>query len=204
MHAVSPLVTSGTETQRQEVLPLLTSGKACLGSLAMTENRPNLNILVENAQIEIINSSVTGFWQEGCLILNGFKDYVLNGQVASFITLLVTLDGPEKKTGLQIVVIPLSLPGIRTGAVRQKIGLKYCNSCEVIFENVKVEPRYIVGKPGSGFLIFMQNLDRMVPYVGAMSLGVAGQRMKRRWLSRRNVYLWAVPVSRKPPSVLPG
>ncbi|HPF21130.1 MAG TPA: acyl-CoA dehydrogenase family protein [Syntrophomonas sp.] len=173
MHAVSPLVTSGTETQRQEVLPLLTSGKACLGSLAMTENRPNLNILVENAQIEIINSSVTGFWQEGCLILNGFKDYVLNGQVASFITLLVTLDGPEKKTGLQIVVIPLSLPGIRTGAVRQKIGLKYCNSCEVIFENVKVEPRYIVGKPGSGFLIFMQNLDRMVPYVGAMSLGVA-------------------------------
>lgn len=173
MHTVSPLVTSGTEAQRQEFLTQLTGGKARLGALAMTENRPNLNISVVNSQVEIINSSVTGYWQDNCLILNGFKDYVLNGQVASFITVLVSLDRSEKKSGLQIVVLPVSLPGIRMGSVRHKIGLKYCNSCEIIFENVKVEPQYIVGKPGSGFLIFMQNLDRMLPYASAVSLGVA-------------------------------
>ena len=186
IHAISPLITSGTEAQRQEFLTQLTSGKARLGALAMTENRPNLNISVENSQIEIISSSVTGHWQDDCLILNGFKDYVVNGQVGSFITLLVSLDNIEKKSGLQTVILPLSLSGIRVGAIRQKIGLKYCNSCEIIFENVKVEPQYIVGKPGSGFLVFMQNLDRMVPYASAISLGVA-----------RAAYQTALAISKK-------
>lgn len=186
LHASSPLLTAGTEAQRQEFLPLLTDGKARLGALAMTENRPNLDVLAQNMQVEILGSSVTAKKQEDCLILNGFKDYVLNGQVARFITVLVSLAPQGAISGIQIVVLPMSLPGIRVGQVRKKIGLKYCNSCEIIFEDVRVEPQYILGKPGSGFLIFMQNLDRMVPYASAISLGVA-----------RSAYETALAVSKK-------
>jgi alkylation response protein AidB-like acyl-CoA dehydrogenase len=186
LHAASPLLTAGTEAQRQEFLPLLTDGKARLGALAMIENRPNLDILAQNMQVEIMGSSVTAQQQEDCLILNGFKDYVLNGQVARFIAVLVSLAPQGAKSGLQMAVLPMSLPGIRVGKVRKKIGLKYCNSCEIIFEDVRVEPQYIIGKPGSGFLIFMQNLDRMVPYASAISLGVA-----------RAAYETALAVSKK-------
>ena len=173
MHSIAPLGTAGTEAQRKEFLPLFTNGKSNLGAVSMTENRPNLKISVDNSQVEILNSSVIGTTDNDGLVLNGFKDYVINGQGGNFVTLLVKLDSPGKKSGFQMVTIPLSLPGIKIGAVRQKIGLKYCSSCEIVFENVKVEPRYVIGKPGSGFLVFMQNLDRMVPYTSAVALGVA-------------------------------
>lgn len=187
LHAASPLLTAGTEAQRQEFLPLLTDKKARLGAIAMLENRPNLDVIVQNAQFEIKGSSVIAQKQEdGSYILNGFKDYVLNGPTARFISLVVALDLQEGKPGIQVVVLPMSLPGIRVGKVRQKIGLKYCNSCEIIFENVRVEAKYMLGKPGSGFLVFMQNLDRMLPFASAIALGVA-----------RAAYETALAVSKK-------
>ncbi len=186
LHAANPLITAGTEEQRQEFLPLLTGKKARLGGLAMMESKPNLDILARSEQMDIMGSSVNGQAQDDRLVLNGFKDYVVNGQIARFITLMVALPQQGHKSGVQVVVLPMSTPGIKVGNVRNKLGLKYCNSCELIFEDVPLEPRYIIGKPRSGFLVFMQNLDRMVPYVGAIALGIS-----------RAAYDTALAVSKK-------
>ncbi len=186
LHAASPLLTAGTEEQRQEFLPLLTAKKARLGGLAMMENKPNLDILARSEQLDITGSSICGQVTDSNLVINGFKDYVVNGQVARFTTIMVSHAPKGGKSGLQAAVLPMSLPGIRVGKVRNKLGLKYCNTSEIIFEDVVVEPRFMIGKPGSGFLVFMQNLDRMLPYVGAIALGVS-----------RAAYETALAVSKK-------
>ncbi len=186
LHAASPLLTAGTEEQRREFLPLLTEKRARLGAIAMMENRPNLDILARSEQVEIKGSSISGHEVSDALVLNGFKDYVMNGQVARFLTTIVSRTPQGAKSGIQVAVLPMSLPGIRVGKVLNKLGLKYCNSCELIFEDVVVEPRYMVGKPGSGFLVLMQNLDRALPYTCAVALGVA-----------RAAYETALAVSKK-------
>ncbi|CFX99191.1 Acyl-CoA dehydrogenase/oxidase C-terminal [Syntrophomonas zehnderi OL-4] len=188
LHAASPLLISGTEEQRRQFLPLLTAQKARLGGLAMMENQPNLDILARSESLEILGSSIYALEDDNddILILNGFKDYVMNGQVASFITFMFTLPPQGGKNGIQVAVLPADTPGIRLGRVRHKLGLKYCSTCELIFEDVKLNPEYLIGKPRSGFLIFMQNLDRCLPYVGAIALGVA-----------RSAYDTALAVSKK-------
>lgn len=186
LHAASPLMTAGTKEQKQEFLPLLTEKKARLGGIAMMDNRPNLDILARSEHVEIKGSSISGHNQQDALVLNGFKDYVMNGQVARFLTTILSHTPQGAKSGMQVAVLPMSLPGIRTGKVHHKLGLKYCNSCELVFEDVVVEPRYLIGKPGSGFLVLMQNLDRAVPFTGAIALGVA-----------RAAYETALAVSKK-------
>lgn len=186
LHAASPLLTAGNDEQRQEFLPLLTGKKARLGAIAMMDNRPNLDILARSEQIEIKGSSISGQEVQNELVLNGFKDYVMNGQVARFLTTIISLTPQGIKSGMQVAVLPMSLPGIRIGKVLNKLGLKYCSSCELIFEDVVVEPRYIVGKPGSGFLVLMQGLDRVLPLTSAIALGVA-----------RAAYETALAVSKK-------
>lgn len=186
LHAASPLITAGTEEQRREFLPLLTGKRARLGAIAMMENRPNLDILARSEQVEIKGSSISGQEVQDALVLNGYKDYVMNGQVGRFLTTIVSRTPQGAKSGIQVAILPMSLPGIRVGKVLNKLGLKYCNSCELILEDVVVEPRYMVGKPGSGFLVLMQNLDRALPFTGAVALGVA-----------RAAYDTALAVSKK-------
>lgn len=186
LHAASPLMTAGSQEQKNEFLPLLTSKKARLGGIAMMDNRPNLDILARSEQVEIKGSSISGQEDKDALVINGFKDYVMNGQVARFLTTIISHTPQGAKSGMQVAVLPMSLPGIRVGKVLHKLGLKYCNSCELIFEDVAVEPRYLLGKPGSGFLVLMQNLDRALPFTGAISLGVA-----------RAAYETALAVSKK-------
>lgn len=186
LHAASPLMTAGSKEQKKEFLPLLTEKKARLGGIAMMENRPNLDILARSEQVEIKGSSISGQKQQDAVVLNGFKDYVMNGQVARFLTTILSHTPQGSKSGMQVAVLPMSLPGIKTGKVLHKLGLKYCNSCELVFEDVVVEPRYLIGKPGSGFLVLMQNLDRAVPFTGAIALGVA-----------RAAYDTALAVSKK-------
>ena len=53
LHAASPLITAGTEEQRQEFLPLLTGNRARLGAIALMEHRPNLDILARRKQVDI-------------------------------------------------------------------------------------------------------------------------------------------------------
>lgn len=186
LHAVSPLLTSGTDEQRRQFLPLLTAKKARLGGLAMIENKPNLDILARSETLNIMGSSIYAQVDDDILVLNGFKDYVMNGQVASFITIMFTLPPQGGKSGVQVAVLPTDTPGIRLGKVRHKLGLKYCSTCELIFEDVKLKPEYLIGKHRSGFLVFMQNLDRCLPFVGAIALGVA-----------RSAYETALAVSKK-------
>lgn len=186
LHAASPLLTAGTEEQRQEFLPLLTAKKARLGGLAMMENKPNLDILARSETLDIMGSSINAQAKDDTLVLNGFKDYVINGQVARFVAIMVTLPPQGGKSGIQVAVLPMDTPGIRLGKVRNKLGLKYCNTCELIFEDVPLEPRYLIGKPRSGFLVFMQNLDRCLPYIGAIALGIS-----------RAAYETALAVSKK-------
>lgn len=186
LHAASPLITAGTEEQRQEFLPLLTGNRARLGAIALMEHRPNLDILARSKHVDIKGSSISGQEVQDALVLNGFKDYVMNGQVARFLTTIISRTPQGAKSGMQVAVLPMSLPGIRAGRVLNKLGLKYCNSCELILEDVVVEPRYMVGKPGSGFLVLMQNLDRAVPFTCAIALGVA-----------RAAYETALAVSKK-------
>lgn len=181
LHAASPLITSATEEQRREFLPLLTGKKPKLGALAMMDNRPNTDILARREPVEIKGASI-----KEALVLNGFKDYVMNGQVASFFTTIISNTPQGAKTGMQVAILPTTLTGIRVGKVLNKLGLKYCNSCELILEDVVVEPQFLIGKPGSGYLVLMQSLDRALPYTCAISLGIA-----------RAAYQTALDVSKK-------
>lgn len=160
LHAISPIITNGSKSQKEKILPLLTEKKAKLGAVTMMANNPSGDI--RGAKLNEEN---------GRLILNGYKNYVMNGQVGRFITAIDSSNGD--KSGLQVVVLPMSTPGIIIGKNREKLGLRYCDTSEVIFDNVEVEPEHMVGKPGSGFLIFMQNLDRVVPLTGAIGIGIA-------------------------------
>ncbi|MEA1960336.1 MAG: acyl-CoA dehydrogenase family protein [Bacillota bacterium] len=173
LHAISPLLMSGTEEQRLEFIPLLTRKKAKLGAIPLMDNKPNLDIITHSEMVDIRDSSLSGEPGQDHQVVNGFKEYVMNGQTASFVTTMFSSAPDGAKKNLQVVLLPMKTPGLKLAKPRKKFGLRYCSASELIFEDVAIDNKYLIGKPGSGFLIFMQGLERMTPYIGAIAVGIS-------------------------------
>ncbi len=199
LHAISPIALAGTEKQRMEYLPRLTSSQPALGALAMIEHGSNLDIMTQGFEkLDISGSSVKAeHLDSGQAVLNGEKEYVMNAAVAEFITALVQfpVDNAAPHTGLAIVTLPMQYPGLSLGNIRKKLGLRYCNTSEVIFRQVTIEPEHLVGDPGKGFQLFKECLQQSVPYIGAIGVGIARaayqhalQTSKERMISGRPVF----------------
>lgn len=174
LHAISPIITAGTKEQKEEFLPKLTTKNPQLGALALIEHKPNLDIFAHPEVMNIRHSSINvENFDDDHFILKGYKDYVMNAKSAYFLTTMYSTTPHGDKKGLQVIVLPMDTPGVIVGKTRQLLGLRACIANEVIFDDVKISKENFIGKPGSGFLVFMQNLDRNVAYTGAICLGVA-------------------------------
>jgi butyryl-CoA dehydrogenase len=59
------------------------------------------------------------------------------------------------------------------GKVEDKLGIRTSNTTEVIFEDVRVPAKNLIGKEGQGFYIIMKTLDISRASIAAMATGVA-------------------------------
>jgi len=106
-------------------------------------------------------------------ILNGTKCFITNGGVASQFTVLATLDKTKGHKSMVFFIVDRDLEGISIGKKELKMGIRASNTVEVIFDNVKVHKKWLLGKEGEGFPIAMKTFDASRPLVGALAVGLA-------------------------------
>ena len=88
---VDPILTYGTEDQKQKFLPDLCSGKK-LGAFGLTE--PGAGTDAQGVQTKAVQDEATGEW-----ILNGSKCFITNGKVADVYIIIAYTDVIEDKRG---------------------------------------------------------------------------------------------------------
>lgn len=106
-------------------------------------------------------------------ILNGSKCFITNGGYAEQFTVCASLDRSKKHKAMAFFIVDRELEGIFIGKKEKKMGIRCSNTVEVIFDNVRVHKKWLLGKEGDGFKIAMKTLDASRPMVGALALGVA-------------------------------
>ncbi len=118
--------------------------------------------------------------QDGKLLLNGRKTFVVNGEYAPKI-LVAAIDG-DAPTGnhpvLSFWLIPRNLEGVSAFPIN-KIGQKILPFSDVVFDNVKLDSAYrLVGKEAEGFHQLFHLLETGRVLVCATSLGLACAAME--------------------------
>ncbi|MDD2372766.1 MAG: acyl-CoA dehydrogenase family protein [Syntrophomonadaceae bacterium] len=106
-------------------------------------------------------------------IINGVKQFISNGGTAGVYTLLATLDKKMGTKGMCAFIIDRDTPGITVGKTEDKLGIRTSNTTEVIFEDVRVPAKNLLGSEGKGFYIIMKTLDISRASIAAMATGVA-------------------------------
>jgi alkylation response protein AidB-like acyl-CoA dehydrogenase len=141
------VVKHGTDEQKKEILPKIIKGEMYVG-LGMSE---------PEAGCDLVSLKTKAIMKDGKYVVDGGKTWTSGGKHMNWLYLLARTN-PEvpKHKGISEFVIPIDLPGITTGIIKDITGGEHWN--EVFFDNVKVDPKYLIGKENGGWGQVMEQL----------------------------------------------
>ena len=106
-------------------------------------------------------------------IINGRKCFITNGDRGDIYIVFAYTDKEKGiNGGMSAFLVERNLPGVSVGKHENKMGLRTNSTCDVIFEDVRVPKRNLVGEEGKGYQIAMKTLERSRPLGSATSVGI--------------------------------
>ncbi|ASN06238.1 acyl-CoA dehydrogenase family protein [Virgibacillus necropolis] len=150
---VMPYIASlGTESQKRAWLPGAISGDL-ISAIAMTE---------PGAGSDLAAIRTTAVRDGDDYILNGEKTFITNGYSADLVVVVCKTDTQVKPAhkGISLIVVEAGTPGFTKGKKLQKVGQHASDTCELIFEDVRVPAENLLGAEGKGFYYLMENLQQ--------------------------------------------
>ena len=161
----APLVNYGSEELKRKWLPVVTSGKGKLGSLALTEPGAGSD-LQGGVKTKAIKSG--NEW-----IINGAKMWTTNASIAEYIITLVRTTTGGGSRSLSLILVPTDAKGIKIGPAEKKMGLHGSPTHAVAYEDVRVPLSHLIGEEGRGLQETLATLDGGRVSIGAISVGLA-------------------------------
>lgn len=159
-----PIMLAGNEAQKQKYLPGLASGEQ-LAAFALTEPAAGSDV----ARLRCRARREGDFY-----LLNGSKTFITNGGVADVVSTYAVVDPdkpPHKNAG--VFIVEKDTPGFSVGRKENKMGIRWSDTVELIFENCPVPAENLLMQEGDGFAVMMKTLDFSRLGVAAQALGIA-------------------------------
>ena len=160
----APIITGGTDEQKQKYLGMLVNDGA-LCSYCVTE--------------PVAGSDVQGIKTNAVLkgdhyLLNGTKMFITGAGYADWFFVLAYTDKEAGYKGMSGFIVESSWDGVTIGKKEDVMGQRCSDTRSVIFEDVKVPVENLVGgKEGNGWFNAMVAFDLSRPSVAAHAVGVA-------------------------------
>ena len=157
-----PLILAGTEEQKKEYFGRLLA-KPIFAAYACSEPDAGSDVAGMKSRYRKVGDDY---------VLTGQKRWITNGGVADFYTTFARLEGTERHKGITCFVVDRNTPGVSVGKKENKMGQRASNTTDVIFEEVKLGKKNVVGVEGEGFKVAMRTFDRTRPWIAAGAAGV--------------------------------
>jgi alkylation response protein AidB-like acyl-CoA dehydrogenase len=163
-----PIYRYGTEEQKRQWLPKLTSGEA-LAAFGLTE--PGFGSDAGGSATRAVLDEATGEW-----VINGSKAFITNS--GTDITVLVTVTAVTGRTQdgrkeISAFMVPSGTPGFTVQPGYSKVGWCSSDTHELSFDDCRVPAANMLGERGRGFAQFLRTLDEGRIAFAAMGVGLA-------------------------------
>ena len=153
----------GTEAQRQRWLAPQARGEK-LATFALTE--PGVGTDAANLQS-------TARRVDGGYVLNGQKIWISLADIADHFLVFASVDRSKKHRGITAFLLERGMPGLTTGTLHGKLGIRAGNTGLINLDEVEVPDEQRLGEEGEGFLIAMSAIDQGRYTVAAGAVGLA-------------------------------
>lgn len=160
---------NGSEEIREQYLPNLCSGK-WTGCLGLTE---------PGAGSDALGSMRTRAELDGDhYVINGSKLYITNGPVADVCLLYAKTQQDAGSKGITAFVVDTNTPGFKVAQKLTKMGFRGSQTAELVFEDMVVPRKNIVGIEHQGHQVVMSGLDYERAAIAPINVGVAERALE--------------------------
>ena len=123
-------------------------------------------------------------------VLNGHKIWISLADIADHFLVFASVDRAKKHKGVTAFVVERGMPGLTTGTLHGKLGIRAGNTGLIDFEDVRVPVENRIGEEGEGFLIAMSAIDqgRFTVAAGAVGLAQACLDASLRYAHERHTF----------------
>lgn len=158
----------GSPEQKKAYLSALCQGEK-LGAFALNE---------PGAAIGAGEHKVTAAKAGGNYVLNGRKCYVANGGAAGVYIVFAQTNPEEGIKGISAFIVDAESDGLSVARTIKKMGLRGCQSAELVFDQVKVPAANLLGAEGAGMVIAAEAMAAASVAEGAMVVGITQAAME--------------------------
>jgi butyryl-CoA dehydrogenase len=145
------------------LLPALRGEK--VATICFTEDQSGSDMGATRTQAK----KVDGGW-----VINGTKNWITNGPLADFATVVATTDPTKGVKGLNFFLVEKGTPGFSPGQVLHKLGCRGTVTGELVFEDVFVPDQHLLGEEeGKGVTYLTEILNEVRCMTGALAIGIA-------------------------------
>lgn len=187
---INPILTFGTEEQKQTWLPDLVAAKTLAG-FGLTEPGAGSDAGATKTKAEL---------RDGEWVINGSKQFITNSgsQITSLVT--VTAKTGEREDGraeISTIIVPSGTDGFTAEKAYDKLGWHASDTHPLTFSDCRVPEANLLGERGRGFAQFLATLDDGRVAIAALAVGCiqACLDASLQYAGERTTF--GVPIGRK-------
>jgi len=186
---IDPIVSAGDEALKRRLLPELAAGRR-LATVAVTEATGGSDPATLGTVCRRVARDGGSGW-----VLSGRKVFITNAHLADVVTVLARTESGE----FNAFVVERGTPGLSAGRKEHKVGLKGCDTGEVVLEDCFVPEANLLGGEGNGLKVVMKSISE----VGRAGMAGCGLGLIRACLDAAAAYaakrqLYGKPLNRLP------
>jgi len=122
--------------------------------------------------------------------LNGQKLWISLADIADHFLVFASVDRSKKHKGITAFLLERGMPGLSTGTLHGKLGIRAGNTGLINLDDVLVPAEHRIGQEGEGFLVAMSAIDqgRYTVAAGAVGLAQACLDASARYAHERHTF----------------
>ena len=93
-------------------------------------------------------------------VINGRKTFVTNGTIAGLYVVVAYTDKSKGSKGMSLFLVEREREGVQIGKKEDKMGMRMSETCDVIFDDVRVPASNMLGREGEGYKYILGTLAR--------------------------------------------
>jgi len=183
-----PVYLFGTEEQRREWMPRLTSGER-LAAFGLTE---------PEAGSDAGNTRTRARLDDGEWVIDGAKQFITNAgtDISGLVTITAVTGEANGRREISNLIVPNGTPGLEVGESYEKMGWHASDTRPLAFDGCRVPEANLLGERGNGLRQFLEVLDIGRIGVAAMGVGLAQGAFDQALSYARERQAFGQPISR--------
>ena len=111
-------------------------------------------------------------------VLDGAKTFITNAPVADVFVVFTSVDRSKGWLGLTAFVVERDSPGLTIGKPFEKMGIRTSPMSELVFEECRIPTANMLGKRGSGMMVFNHSIEHERGAILANTIGTMERQLE--------------------------